>query len=274
MKLSISNIGWSANQDDRVYAMMRKNGFTGLEIAPTRIFPQAPYKHIQEAAAWSTKLKQDYGFTVSSMQSIWFGRTENIFGTLKERESLLDYTKMAIQFAQAVGCKNLVFGCPVNRNMPENADLDIAVSFFKNLGDYAAQHGTVIGMEANPPIYHTNFINDTVSAIKLIEQVDSGGLRLNLDTGTMILNGESLSQIAEKAALISHVHISEPGLTPLKKRKLHAKLYRILKENGYDGFVSIEMGKTEDLSVIEEKLEYSKEVFSEDSNGYCAESKR
>ena len=39
MKLSISNIGWEKKDDKAVYQFMKKYGFTGLEIAPTRIFP-------------------------------------------------------------------------------------------------------------------------------------------------------------------------------------------------------------------------------------------
>lgn len=54
-----------------------------------------------------------------SMQSIWYGRTEKLFGTEEERNLLLDYTKSAVDFAAAIGCKNLVFGCPKNRCIPE-----------------------------------------------------------------------------------------------------------------------------------------------------------
>ena len=42
MKLAISNIAWNAKDDTTVYAMMRKYGYTGLEIAPTRILRQIP----------------------------------------------------------------------------------------------------------------------------------------------------------------------------------------------------------------------------------------
>ena len=49
MKLSISNIGWTVEQDSQVYELMKKYGFTGLEIAPTRIFPEAPYEKLNEA---------------------------------------------------------------------------------------------------------------------------------------------------------------------------------------------------------------------------------
>ena len=43
MKLSISNIGWEEKDDNAVYQLMKKYGYSGLEIAPTRIFPVSPY---------------------------------------------------------------------------------------------------------------------------------------------------------------------------------------------------------------------------------------
>ena len=256
MKLSISNIGWTEANDLQVYALMQKYGFSGLEIAPTRILPQNPYDRLPEIRRWSEKLQEDYGFSVPSMQSIWYGRSESIFGSQEERQALLEYTKKAVDFAQAIGCGNLVFGCPRNRNLPEGADPETAVSFFRELGDYAKTHNTVIGMEANPPIYNTNYINDTASALALIRAVDSRGFRLNLDVGTMVHNEESLDEIAGHVDLINHVHISEPYLAPVQERTLHADLLALLKGAGYRGYVSIEMGRQEDLSLLENVMAY------------------
>ena len=73
MQLSMSNIAWKKEQDEEIYRFMQENGFTGLEIAPTRIFPELPYEHLKEAEIWSKRLKKEYGFSISSMQSIWFG---------------------------------------------------------------------------------------------------------------------------------------------------------------------------------------------------------
>lgn len=262
MKLSISNIGWAAEQDLLVYQMMQRLGYTGLEIAPTRIFPEAPYDKLQEAADWSRLIKEKYGFSIPSMQSIWFGRQEKIFHSEEDRSILIDYTKKAIDFAAAVGSGNLVFGCPRNRNIAEGESQESAVDFFRELGDYAVQKGTVIGMEANPPIYNTNYINDTRSAIELIREVGSKGFLLNLDVGTMIQNKEEVSDLVGNVHLINHVHISEPGLKPIEVRKLHEDLCRVLRGEKYQGFVSIEMGKIEELEKMEEKLIYVKEVFS------------
>lgn len=261
MKLAVSNIGWQAEADVDVYNLMKKYGYTGLEIAPTRIFPDLPYNRLTEAQNWFSILKSEYGFVVPSMQSIWFGRQERLFANSQDRKILSDYTKQAIDFAQVIGCRNLVFGCPRNRNILEGEDEKAAVDFFKELGDYAVEHNTVIGMEANPPIYNTNYINNTVSALKLIHLVDSDGFLLNLDMGTIIENRELPEELIGKVHLINHVHISEPGLKTIERRELHVRLRDILKNEGYDGFISIEMGKTDNLSQIEQSMVYVKEIF-------------
>jgi sugar phosphate isomerase/epimerase len=261
MLLSISNIGWTEEQDSEVYGLMKSYGFSGVEIAPTRIFPESPYEKLEEAENWAKKLQSEHGFVVPSMQSIWYGRREKMFGSEEERQSLLAYTKEAVDFAVKIGCKNLVFGCPGNRSIPDGVDERLGIDFFKEIGSYAAEKGTVIGMEANPPIYHTNYINDTRSAMELIEKVDAKGFRLNLDVGTMIQNGESVEELRGKIGLVNHVHISEPHLAPIKKRALHKELRNLLLEEGYQNFVSIEMGKTERLDEWETVMAYVKEIF-------------
>lgn len=261
MKLSISNIGWDTAHDNEIYGLMQKYQFSGLEIAPTRIFEQQPYSCLEDAKEWSKSILQRYGLAVSSMQSIWYGRQESIFGTEQEVSELVDYTKKAIDFAKAIKCGNLVFGCPRNRNVPEGVDSQVAISFFKEIGGYAAKQGTVIGMEANPPIYNTNYVNDTVSALELIEQVDSQGFKLNLDVGTMICNDEDVKCLKGRVDVINHVHISEPGLKPIENRQLHKELRKVLSEENYSGYVSIEMGKGCSVEEIEEKMIYLRDVF-------------
>ena len=261
MRLSISNIGWAEENDVAVYTMMKNYGFTGLEIAPTRIFPEQPYSNLEQARIWADKLKSENGFVVPSMQSIWYGRVEKLFGTDGERSVLVDYTKKAIDFAEAVGCKNLVFGCPRNRNIPDGADERIAINFFREIGDYATEHGTVVGMEANPLIYNTNYINDTVSALELIEKVESEGFKLNLDVGTMVENGEDVNVLKGREKYIDHVHISEPGLKPLEERRLHRDLGALLEACNYNGFVSIEVGKQEKVENLENMMKYVEEIF-------------
>lgn len=261
MKLSISNIAWESSYDDLVYEKMLEYGFTGLEIAPTRIIPNNPYENLEMIKEWSDSLFKKYRLKVSSMQSIWYGRQEKIFGTRDEFRTLVNYTKMAIGFATTIGCKNLVFGCPRNRNTKCETDYKIAVDFFKEIGDYAFKHNTCIGMEANPSIYNTNFINDTLSAIKLIEEVSSLGFKLNLDLGTMIYNNETIELLKGKVNLINHVHVSEPYLKSIVVREIHKELFTFLMDEKYMNYISVEMEKVDEISKLEEVMKYVREVF-------------
>ncbi|MEG0913485.1 MAG: sugar phosphate isomerase/epimerase family protein [Oscillospiraceae bacterium] len=259
MKLSISNIGWDSADDEQMYVQLQKRGFSGLEIAPTRLFKPPVYEKISEATDLAKRLKGEFGLEISSMQSIWFGRTESIFGTERERAALVEYTKCAIDFARAAGCANLVFGCPKNRNKPVGATENTAEKFFAEIGGYAAQNSCTIALEANPPIYNTNYINTTQEAFALAERLGAG-IAVNLDFGTIIHNNESLESVRNNLGRISHIHISEPYLAPIEKRELHYELADILRSGGYDKYVSIEM-KSLLLDTVLETLEYISEVF-------------
>lgn len=261
MKIAISNIGWNSNDDSRMYKFMKENGVDGLEIAPTKIIPIAPYDNLDLAREFADEMRNQ-GIIIPSMQSIWYGKNEEIFGSEEERKALIEYTKKAVIFAETIGCENLVFGCPRNRNI-NDADVDYAtaITFFKELGDFAAEHHTTIGMEANPEIYNTNFVNTTSDALKLIEDVDSEGFKLNLDIGTMVYNQEDCELLRGKVTLINHVHLSEPYLRQIEKRVLHKELRQLLEEEGYSRYVSAEMGTQEKVEKCFEAMIYLKEVF-------------
>ena len=162
----------------------------------------------------------------------------------------------------AINCKNLVFGCPRNRNVPEGVDMDLAIPFFKEIGDYAYASGCVIGMEANPTIYNTNYINETKDALDLIKRVNSKGFLLNLDMGTMIQNNENIEILVGNVNKINHVHISEPGLKPIEARDVHNRLKEILEKEGYSRYVSVEMGKVDDIEVVKNVMRYVRSVFA------------
>ena len=94
-QLAISNIAWQKDDDEAVYAAMQQAGFTGLELAPTRIFSEAPYENLTSALLFGGYLKNRWGFSVPSLQSIWYGQKGNIFDPA-DTEHLLDYTAAGV----------------------------------------------------------------------------------------------------------------------------------------------------------------------------------
>lgn len=266
MKLAISNIAWSQEKDEMMYSFLQENGIEGVEIAPTRIFPENPYLHLEEANKFAERIKNEYQLVIPSMQSILYGRSEKLFGDSSDRKNLITYTKEAIDFAEACGCNNLVFGSPKNRAIEEGANREecykMAYEFFSELGEYAKEHHTVLAMEANPTIYNTNYINTTEQAFELVRAVDSEGFKINADFGTILQNQEELDELEKMVPYFNHVHISEPYLAIVEIKDIHKQFLNMLKKAGYNHFVSIEMGKQDNIKVVKNCILQLKEIVS------------
>lgn len=265
MRLSISNIAWSAEHDADMYAFLQQKGFSGLEIAPTRIFPTLPYEHVSEAKDWTAQLKENYGLSISSMQSIWYGRQEKVFGDADERKVLVDYTRQACEFAQAIGCHNLVFGNPRNRETQSLAkDYPVAIDFFHTIGEIAAEHDTIVAIEPNPTIYNTHFINYTEQAVELVDRAKSKGLKVNYDLGTVIENQEDINYINSIDEYVNHIHISEPYLAPIDPiHKAYHKTLVAYAQQHEATYLSIEMGNKVDVKSVKQIVEYLKNFTDE-----------
>lgn len=260
IQLAVSNIAWNKADDELIYTAMKNAGFTGLELAPTRIFPEQPYDNLSSAALFGGYLHNRWGFSVPSMQSIWYGQTGSIFDEAQARD-LLAYTEEAYAFAHALNCPSLVFGCPKNRMLPEGADPAAAEPFFDKAGRLAARYGVRLAIEANTTRY-TNFLNHTADAFALVKRLDNPGLAVNLDLSTILENGERLRDFIPDLNWVSHVHISEPGLEPIRPRPEHKELAMMLKAVGYHGFVSIEMRNPGDTDTVLRAIDYIAEVFA------------
>ena len=259
MKLSISNIAWENIYDKEVYTCLKEYKYDAIEIAPTRFFDN-PYDNIDKAEEYLKELRKEYNLDISSMQSIWYGQQGNIFNE-EERIILLEYTKKAIIYAKRLGIKNLVFGNPKNRTIPKGHNINEVKEFFKTLGEFARSNDTTLSIEPNPTIYNTNFLNTTYEAFEFVKDINSIGLKLNVDLGTIIYNNEDINQLVEYKDYINHIHISEPNLDKIIKRDIHRQLKEILNDIDYKGYVSIEMKNHNDIRNVKDTIRYVKDVF-------------
>ncbi|MGM0607253.1 MAG: sugar phosphate isomerase/epimerase family protein [Candidatus Muiribacteriota bacterium] len=261
MKLSISNIAWEKKHDILIFNYLKKKKFKSIEVAPCRIFENSPYSKLSQISKYSIFLKKKYNLEICSVQSIWTGRKEKLFKSNSERKFLLNYSKKAIDFASHAGAHNIVLGSPANRYMYDKSQFEMASDFFNSLGEYALKRNIFFSIEPNPVIYNTNFINTTHEAFEFVKKVNSKGIKVNVDTGTMICNNEDIDVLNNNFFLINHVHISEPYLKLIKKRKFHKKLSDFLKKKKYNKFVSVEMKNFNSINSVYKTIDYVKEVF-------------
>jgi sugar phosphate isomerase/epimerase len=262
LRLAASNIAWGPEDNLEAYSALTQAGFSGLEVAPTRFVPDLPYspKNIEKAKHFADLALEAASLRICSVQSIWFGRAEQIFGSQSERDLLLKYTEGAIDFASAIGSKHIVFGNPKNRRREYSQDIRIGHEFLAACAAYAEMRGVIIGLEASPKSYGSNYVTSTIEALALVQSINSRSLRVNLDLGAVIENNDAIGDLAGVLPFTSHVHISEPHLRAVVRRAEHQELQRLLKDAEYGGWVSLEMAPA-GLSTLRKSLDTVASVF-------------
>jgi sugar phosphate isomerase/epimerase len=247
MKLAVSNIAWPKEQDVAVADVLRELGVAGIEVAPTKVWPQ-PLDATDAEIDDYRRFWNDRGFQVVAAQALLFGRPElTLFESAETARKTLDYLRGVVRLCARLGAGALVFGSPKNRRVgngsPHKARL-AAVEFFQKLGEIAAAAGTAVVMEANPPEYGADFVTRAGEAVELVKAVNHPGFRLHLDTGCMTLANDPVGATLDAGfPLMRHFHASEPNLDPpgSSGKVDHPAFAAELRRRGYSHWVSLEM---------------------------------
>jgi len=271
VKLAVSNIAWPRDQDAAVADILNEHGVAGVEVAPTKVWPQPLAATTAEIAAYRQSWA-DRGISIVAAQALLFGKPElTIFESAATRAATLEYLAGIVRLCAELGAGSLVFGSPKNRRvgslLADEAGR-IAVEFFTRLGASAANAGTCIVMEANPQAYGTDFVTRAAEAIELVERVNHPGFRLHLDTGCMTLAGDSLADtFARGGRWLNHFHVSEPNLDPPGSSGTvdHAAFASALRASAYPGWVSLEMREPQpfDLTAFANSVRWFKSQYDE-----------
>lgn len=245
-KLAISNIAWAVEQEARVFKILRKNGITGIEIAPTKVWPN--WQGITEVAVTNLRkrLAQE-GFSVPSLQAILFGKADILlFGDKRSTNyKLEEHIKFVADIAAMLGASKLVFGAPLIRDpgklAPDEA-WNTAIQIFSRLGQICSERGVQLCLEANPEAYGCKFITKFVEAAELVRCVASVGFGLHLDTGCSHIANEPIESFEALVPEIDHFHASEPNLNSFDITNVdHQRFGELLDTTCYKGWISLEM---------------------------------
>lgn len=267
MKLAFSNIAWDAAEESQVLEILSEAQISGLEIAPTKLWPN--WNGATAIAA--RQIGEQYrkaGFVVPSLQAILFDRPAlTLFGGHTARTALLEHIETVAGIAAGLGARTLVFGAPRNRDpgdlSPEDA-MTAAVSVLREAGALCAAHGVWLGIEANPPIYECRFITRWFEAAELVRRCDSPGIRLHLDAACTALADDNLAEaVAATTDILAHVHISEPQLGAFDNPHVdHAGFAMALRNAGYDGWCSVEMRRSDNpLTAVRRAAAFAKSCY-------------
>ena len=270
MKLAVSNIAWPREQEAAVADLLREHGVAGVEVAPTKVWPNPLAATESEIDAYRRSWN-DRGIEVVAAQALLFGKPElTVFDSVETRAKTLAYLAGIVRLGARLGAGALVFGSPKNRRVgngsPHQARA-VAKEFFRELGKIAADAGTAVVLEANPPEYGADFVTRAAEAVELVKAVDHPGFRLHLDTGCMTLAKDPIGDTFDAGfALTRHFHVSEPNLdrpgTPGKVD--HPAFAAELKRRGYSHWVSLEMREPKPFTpgALADAVRWLKQVYA------------
>lgn len=275
MRLAISNIAWDLPEDDAVAQLLARFAIDAIDIAPGKYFPDpasATLRDISHLRHWWA----DRGLAITGMQALLFGTIGlNMFGDRCSQKSMLERLRAVCRIGAGLGATRLVFGSPKNRDRTGLGDaqaLEQAVSFFRQLGHIAQEFGVIVCLEPNPVRYGANFMTNSNETAQVVRAVDHCAIRMQLDTGALWINQESSEIVLkENAALIGHVHASEPELIPLGDGETdHRSFHKALSHYLPEMVVSIEMVATRTephLNAIERALRCAVECYRPEQGG-------
>lgn len=267
MKLAVSNIAWPAEQDAAAFEILAANGIRGIEVAPTRVWPNWQGASVRGISEFR-RLLDSAGLMVSSLQAILFQKPElQLFGTAQDRRAMYEHLCYCADLAADLGADRLVFGAPKNRDrgaLSQEDAFSLAVEFFAKVGEYYAERRLCLAFEANPTEYGCNFATDSRTAARLVRAAGSAGFMLHLDTACLSLAGESaVEAIEENIDILRHLHVSEPYLGGFSApMAAHGPAAHALEESRYAGWVALEMrAQDPPLPALEQAARYLRGIY-------------
>lgn len=154
LKLAISNIAWTNEEEHPIAEVMKAHGLKGVETAPTKLWPNMNDAG-DDGVAMYRRFWNDHGIAVIATQALLFGHPElTIFTNDATRAATLDYLTHVFRVAAGLGAVAMVFGSPRNRlkgDLTHPEALAIASEFFREAAVRAAQVNTILCIEPNRP---------------------------------------------------------------------------------------------------------------------------
>jgi D-psicose/D-tagatose/L-ribulose 3-epimerase len=241
MKIGMCMFLWTTSvgrKHEKLLRDIRQTGFDGVEIP---IFEGKPddYRRLGD-------LLDRIGLERTAVSAMGEPAMNLISPDQATRRRGIDYMKWAIDCAEALGANTL--SGPLHStlgqfsgNGPTAAELKRSVSSQRAIGDHAGKHGVTIGLEAlnRFECYLVNTMDDLAAHI---DAIGHPNIRAMYDTfHSNIEEADPIGAFTRNRDRIVHVHISENDRgVPGRGNIPWAETFRALRENGYDGWLTIE----------------------------------
>ena len=244
MKFAVSNIALPAYDHTDDFGRLRELGFEAIEVAPSRVWRDTWQGLTTIEVSDYRRQIENAGLRVVGLHSLFYDRPDlGLFKEAAERVQSLDFLEHLSKVCRDLGGRTLIYGGGRKRgSLPEDEARAEAVGFFGELTKRVETHDTCFCFEPLGPD-DSDFINSALDSLSIVEEVGSPALSVQLDAKALVENNEAvIDTFRAVEQLLVHFHANEPGLDILgaSGKVNHAALGSMLREIGYDGFISIE----------------------------------
>jgi protein FrlC len=214
-------------------------GYDGIEIGAwtPHAFPQTT---TQERRKEIRRILEGEGIALSSM----LPNPPNVSSPIpEERRYAIEYYKDTAALCADLGGSVLLYipGWVVFGTTRKDA-WQWSVNALREVGEYCTQYGMTVVIE--PTSFDSNLVDTADHAVEMMEEVDLPNVKLMFDTIHVLYRREVLSDyVYRMGSDLRHIHISEERrLPPGQGRGDFPGLVEALKEIGYTGYVTMEIG--------------------------------
>tara|TARA_B110001454_G_scaffold218353_1_gene246073 strand:+ start:5393 stop:6211 length:819 start_codon:yes stop_codon:yes gene_type:complete len=216
MKLACSNIAWTDAQEAAVLPWLQAQGVGGIEVAPTRLWPNWHGATPAGAREWRKRMA-DQGFSLPSMQALLFGKADACLFGADGGNAFVEHLEFVAELGEGLGAGVAVLGAPRQRlrgDLPMAEAVDLAIPLLRRLAQTFHDAGSCLALEPARPEYGGDFCITTAEVSQLVAAVDHPGLGVHIDAAALFAAEESIEDLWEESRGQRWVHyqMSEPEL--------------------------------------------------------------
>ena len=251
MKLSISTKLYFNYTLEETIKRVARQGYPGIEIWGGR--PHAYYRDMDnESVSRVRSALEKHSLEISGFIPAQFGYPTSLCSPVSSiREDSVEYLKRSIDTSLALGCRKVSL-CPGRTLYGQGYKNGMRqlISSLDELVEYSQDKDVILLLEP-AHMYESDLVLTVEEGIRLIEDRQYGNMGIALDTGHCHVNRESLVDslfLLNSKDIPFHIHLDDNnGLSDQHKIPGEGTISFIpflqtLKETGYEGFLTVELG--------------------------------
>lgn len=267
MRYAICNETFEGWDHERICRSVAGLGYQGLEIAPFTL-ARAVTDISGQRRRELRRQAEENGLTLLGLHWL-LAKTEGLHLTSPEegvRQRTADYLIELARCCADLGGDRLVFGSPAQRRIPAGATraqaADYAVDTFRRAAAGIADCGVLLCLEPLAPT-EADFLNTAAEAVEILDRLHHPNFVLHLDVKAMCSEEAPIVDLIHRyIGRTGHFHANDanrrgPGFGAVD----FVPIFRALKEEGYAGWVSVEVFdySPDPETIARESLRYMRE---------------